>query len=87
MKKEELIDAIEEKETPTQERRRLKEEKHKELIAKSNAIIRKEYKQTTNKKGVDAGIIRKQDKIGRNDLCPCGSGKKYKKCCVNANIS
>ena len=20
-------------------------------------------------------------KIGRNDLCPCGSGKKYKKCC------
>ena len=23
-------------------------------------------------------------KIGRNDLCPCGSGKKYKKCCMNA---
>ncbi|MBP9727025.1 MAG: SEC-C domain-containing protein [Gammaproteobacteria bacterium] len=22
------------------------------------------------------------DKIGRNDLCPCGSGKKYKKCCI-----
>ena len=21
------------------------------------------------------------DKIGRNDPCPCGSGKKYKKCC------
>ena len=21
-------------------------------------------------------------KIGRNDLCPCGSGKKYKKCCL-----
>lgn len=20
--------------------------------------------------------------IGRNDLCPCGSGKKYKKCCL-----
>jgi len=20
-------------------------------------------------------------KIGRNDLCPCGSGKKYKSCC------
>ncbi|AEE90999.1 translocase binding subunit (ATPase) [Tepidanaerobacter acetatoxydans Re1] len=25
--------------------------------------------------------IRKQKKIGRNDPCPCGSGKKYKKCC------
>jgi preprotein translocase subunit SecA len=23
---------------------------------------------------------RKEDKIGRNDPCPCGSGKKYKKC-------
>ena len=22
-------------------------------------------------------------KVGRNDLCPCGSGKKYKKCCIN----
>jgi preprotein translocase subunit SecA len=21
------------------------------------------------------------DKVGRNDACPCGSGKKYKKCC------
>ncbi len=25
--------------------------------------------------------IKKQKKIGRNDPCPCGSGKKYKKCC------
>lgn len=24
----------------------------------------------------------KENKIGRNDLCPCGSGKKYKKCCM-----
>src|SRR5688572_168525 len=22
-------------------------------------------------------------KIGRNQLCPCGSGKKYKRCCIN----
>ena len=22
-------------------------------------------------------------KIGRNDPCPCGSGKKYKKCCLS----
>ncbi len=22
-----------------------------------------------------------KDRVGRNDLCPCGSGKKYKKCC------
>ncbi len=26
---------------------------------------------------------RETPKVGRNDLCPCGSGKKYKKCCGN----
>ena len=25
--------------------------------------------------------VRKNKKVGRNDPCPCGSGKKYKKCC------
>ena len=29
----------------------------------------------------ESGTIRKEKKIGRNDPCPCGSGKKYKKCC------
>ena len=27
---------------------------------------------------------RETAKVGRNDLCPCGSGKKYKKCCGSA---
>ena len=26
--------------------------------------------------------VQKAPKIGRNDPCPCGSGKKYKKCCA-----
>jgi len=26
------------------------------------------------------------EKIGRNAECPCGSGKKYKKCCEKFNI-
>ena len=26
-------------------------------------------------------IVREEAKVGRNDPCPCGSGKKYKKCC------
>lgn len=29
-------------------------------------------------------VVRTEPKIGRNDPCPCGSGKKYKKCCGNA---
>lgn len=28
-------------------------------------------------------FARAQPKVGRNDPCPCGSGKKYKKCCMN----
>ncbi|OOM11983.1 preprotein translocase subunit SecA [Clostridium saccharobutylicum] len=31
--------------------------------------------------GPAASPIRNADKHGRNDLCPCGSGKKYKNCC------
>lgn len=30
--------------------------------------------------GVKKTVVKKQ-KVGRNDPCPCGSGKKYKKCC------
>ncbi|GIP35618.1 preprotein translocase subunit SecA [Paenibacillus sp. J2TS4] len=26
-------------------------------------------------------VVKKEDKIGRNEACPCGSGKKYKQCC------
>ena len=29
----------------------------------------------------ESTTIRREKKIGRNDPCPCGSGKKYKKCC------
>lgn len=27
-------------------------------------------------------FVREGRKIGRNESCPCGSGKKYKKCCM-----
>ncbi|UOO83111.1 YecA family protein [Uruburuella testudinis] len=30
-------------------------------------------------------VRREGDKIGRNDLCPCGSGKKYKACCARVS--
>ena len=35
------------------------------------------------KKGDDT--VRKLVEVGRNDPCPCGSGKKYKKCCSRVN--
>jgi hypothetical protein len=32
------------------------------------------------------GVVRAGPKVGRNDPCPCGSGKKYKKCCIGKAI-
>jgi hypothetical protein len=34
--------------------------------------------------GVPSPIRRTEQKVGRNDPCPCGSGKKFKKCCGRA---
>ncbi|RKN62008.1 hypothetical protein D7M11_35130 [Paenibacillus ginsengarvi] len=31
---------------------------------------------------MSVGGIQLNKKIGRNDPCPCGSGNKYKKCCL-----
>lgn len=38
-----------------------------------------EYPTTTS-------TVRKRKKIGRNDPCPCNSGKKFKKCCIGKGI-
>lgn len=31
--------------------------------------------------GPSAPIVRMHQKVGRNEPCPCGNGKKFKKCC------
>ena len=38
-------------------------------------------------KSVKKQPVRKTEKIGPNDPCPCGSGKKYKKCCMQKDKS
>ena len=45
------------------------------------AIFTEEKRKELYKEQKNSGTIRKEKKIGRNDPCPCGSGKKYKKCC------
>jgi uncharacterized protein len=35
------------------------------------------------RKPVTQTVVRDQPKVGRNDPCPCGSGKKFKKCCLH----
>ncbi|OAT80198.1 preprotein translocase subunit SecA [Desulfotomaculum copahuensis] len=47
-------------------------------------------RQVVENRGDDDGPqqpVRREQKVGRNDPCPCGSGKKYKKCCGRAQAS
>jgi preprotein translocase subunit SecA len=38
------------------------------------------HEQALRQKSAQRPQVREEDKVGRNDPCPCGSGKKYKKC-------
>lgn len=46
-----------------------------------DSILTQERRKELYREQKASGTIRKGKKIGRNDPCPCGSGKKYKKCC------
>ena len=48
-------------------------------------VLTKEQRDVVTKDFRTSKIVRKE-KIGRNDPCPCGSGKKYKQCCINKEI-
>ena len=55
-------------------------------IRKEEPVERKQTVKITSTSGSDDGTVKKEPKKadkkpGRNDPCPCGSGKKYKKCC------
>ena len=43
--------------------------------------VAKEVETVNPDTGKQAPFVRKSKKVGRNDPCPCGSGKKYKNCC------
>ena len=56
-------------------------EKFEEKEQRKEAQIQKS---TTN---INRDPVKRQvPKVGRNDPCPCGSGKKFKKCCMNKGI-
>ena len=79
------ITAEEEKltETPAQ-----REELTKKITESVAAIYHywMPYRKAVQERLVATTITRDQPKIGRNDPCPCGSGKKFKKCCGAATI-
>ncbi|QCJ42566.1 zinc chelation protein SecC [Bacillus sp. S3] len=48
-------------------------------VAKEREI---DFRNSTNQgNSLPSAPVRNENKVGRNDPCPCGSGKKYKKCC------
>ncbi len=59
---------------PTQEVRRERVAKETGTGAAVNPVVKKQP-------------VRKVNKVGPNDPCPCGSGKKYKKCCRDKDIA
>ena len=59
---------------PRQEIKRERVAKETGTGAANNAVVKKQP-------------VRKQQKAGPNDPCPCGSGKKYKKCCMQKDKS
>ena len=56
-----------------------------EAALKREQVAREQVAQPTRTSGDGTDTanktVRKGKKVGRNDPCPCGSGKKYKKCC------
>lgn len=61
------------------------EEQQQQSSAVQDALKREQVAKPTQTSGDGTDnankTVRKGKKVGRNDPCPCGSGKKYKKCC------
>ncbi len=50
-------------------------------LSQWDSLLDEETRKQLYKKQKLSGTVVKGKKIGRNDPCPCGSGKKYKQCC------
>ncbi len=60
-----------------------------ERLKRHYSLFRDEIEKEEKRKGKqsvstnsDYNVLPSLPKVGRNDPCPCGSGKKYKRCCL-----
>jgi uncharacterized protein YecA (UPF0149 family) len=53
-----------------------------DMTAKQKETKQVSLKDHRSKLGKKLTSVRRRRKIGRNEACPCGSGLKYKKCCL-----
>lgn len=65
----------------------INDEKRDTILATAAAGVIWMHKHFLNQRSVympkTGTFVRSGKKVGRNDPCPCGSGKKYKLCCIN----
>jgi hypothetical protein len=54
---------------------------HRELAHWRQVALERELDFRQKRRNLPLAQVGNENKIGRNDPCPCGSGKKYKKCC------
>ncbi|MCH4824777.1 preprotein translocase subunit SecA [Planococcus halocryophilus] len=74
---EAMVEAIEEDVAKYSMKAEIRNNLEREEVAKGQAVNPKEDGPAPQKKKAP---VRKEMEVGRNDLCPCGSGKKYKNC-------
>jgi HEAT repeat protein len=83
-----IIHNVEIPEMPDILSKRQEQEERQKARAKELNELATNYKQKKEQRMLEKGgkvipFQRDSPKIGRNEPCPCGSGKKYKKCCLN----
>jgi uncharacterized protein len=80
-------------EDPEMRPRPISPEEREDVIVRMAAGLVEAYKYFRSQRETYAGISFRRKprvntaKVGRNDLCPCGSGKKYKRCCGGARVN
>jgi preprotein translocase subunit SecA len=75
--KEKVVDLIYKAKIQPEQKREVFREDQKNFVHSKYSPLRK--KEPAKKKTSAPKVA--SEKVGRNDSCPCGSGKKYKKCC------
>ena len=51
-------------------------------VIKLKKMIARNVRESDPEVAVSATVTRTGERVGRNDACPCGSGRKYKQCCL-----
>jgi preprotein translocase subunit SecA len=63
-----------------EEERRIQQEQDMKLEHTKTSLFQDSEETAENQEPQVAQFIRGEKKVGRNEACPCGSGKKYKQC-------